>query len=919
MNTTRELRPFPAYVSDACKIDDRKIFRAKEEIPPMTVLAIDRLVFCEDLMDFVSKNMPKHSRVNETNILRQPVNIDVKYRNWTCNENIENLLTSHAFDGKSIRITSDSLKQIMNKKFIYTFGDKIRIEYILPIISLIKLGKDYSELNAAFFIANNLAYLFSIKTIHPGDEIKINKSEYKSNKKTKSDWKTLLERIKLLVAHPDQVDQMDVPHLLKTILDDEDFMRSRSLIKHQIWIQHVALFRKIDKHDKRFSDLLRPLFFRSQQQLSLPILLGYFQFMQIYVEDQTINKYSVSLIERRFPQLKYLSTSIPHCTLSYPYKKFSYSYLSWIGIWPHRHVAQQLWSQSQNQRQQQQVQQNINSADPAMSIEQTQKESPTRQSSSLISFSKTERPTQQIRQVLKKEFRNDSDDKLLQMIRDANITSEQLKDYIRLFKTYLQSPNVETRQQLSKHRPLFQYLLRMKPNHLIINPNPQLSTTNSHQLWGGSGTTGVKMLSPLFTNTTLDESLTALFPFYQGSSDDNKRRIKKIIIDWLLTTERDDIRSTDKLIELIPTLQELMRPILSGGQPVVPQQRPPVLSVRPLVFSRRDREHLPSPYYIRQEEKIQGEPVQMLPSSRSRSHLKIGTMNIQNPELGSSSKKQQMLQMIFKKEIVDVDILCFQEFPANQDAARRLFQKLPHDWTVILQGDAMTGNHAKKNRMVIAFSSERFQLVEWPGLVVLQAHVRQGEGGEAKPLLVLGEEKDDTHHFHIHPPQQSSQSPAIIALSNAMGVVLRDKQTYESWVLVNVHFVRRDLKKGLIQIERIRRSCDTFLSGREDYQVVVVGDFNTTKDVIQGQFSKSSSTPFMSFDTEFHQGHHEQQFAREHNGKKVKNIDGIILFPSRSTTSRLESIHTYQQQQFTSSDHPYKIFSVVRQNGDGSR
>lgn len=516
--------------------------------------------------------------------------------------------------------------------------------------------------------------------------------------------------------------------------------------------------------------------------------------------------------------------------------------------------------------------------------------------------------------------------------------TSQLVDMIRIAQQYISSRERQL-DRILKDPAIVQ---RLRSRRISTG---RIQFTGS--FYGGSGDPAApKVLSPLFTSADgiLDQILEAVFPSYLTLPRHIKNQIRQIVTTWIHKRSYDLV-SIGRFADLLPAQMSLVRPIrqyiggylLGTDQPLDMKQ--PALHTSPLhpeAFggksgrSSTTRRRTP-PQQIVSIPLPQMHDTPMTP----KTFVRIGTWNLQNldgkpdTQISQSTKLQQKFRAITTNDILEPDILCFQEFPPNFDHVQSLgdvFRRIYPKWTLIVQGDAVHGNASKKNRLAIAFEQARFELVSWQPVRTLHAHPSSSSiaSAEIPGVLTLESPRLSSHQYRqIQISQRHRQQAAVLTMSYAMGIVLCDKKDHHFWLIINVHFLRPQPPKTSIGLDKGLTQIDEIIQSWEDYrrlhlpdsvsQTVVVGDFNQTYSAVRRRLP--DPTIFMSFDTEYygqggvHQQHQERQ-RQQGRSSTSKNIDGVLIFPPSNPLwmSILLSIHTHEFPPL--SDHPFKIFEI---------
>jgi len=521
-----------------------------------------------------------------------------------------------------------------------------------------------------------------------------------------------------------------------------------------------------------------------------------------------------------------------------------------------------------------------------------------------------------IRQTLQQLFEQVPDDAVIRSIQRHNITPSELNIFVKNFKKFIVDNEDAIRRIVEEHT-----------DQLRFHPAPTFQSIGFTQ--GQKKQTlvsrrhGPMIATPTLTreNGVLDKILAAIFPFYPGRPLIQKINIRRIIVD-LIREEVVDIPSSEKILGFV-TRPDVLTKLLHALYPILntlsePSQtrhyHVPRQSTSSLISIRRRKGGMPTPYHPPLPQSIQI-PEQVVVYHAS-DYLTIGTLNINNPE----SARQYQSQLVKRKQMVahtftwDPDIVCFQEFPQDETLSKELIDHIPQDWVVVLQGDAIgkrSTDDRKRNRMALAFRADRFELL--PATLRLKRWQQQGGGDttvSTPDKLDIGMTADNTHAFQLFQRRRQPKNPAILTFKNVMGIILQERTSERVWVIINVHFPRDGIDKGVGQLRKIREECTIYLESQNitDYQMVAVGDFNRTIDNIRPYFRQQ----FFSFDAEYSQSpYHVQESTR--GEAKIPNIDGIIIFsPMRFA---LVGTNTFVQQgghHFGASDHPFKLFNLKK-------
>lgn len=407
-------------------------------------------------------------------------------------------------------------------------------------------------------------------------------------------------------------------------------------------------------------------------------------------------------------------------------------------------------------------------------------------------------------------------------------------------------------------------------------------------------------LSPIIINV-IDDILNEWYPSFARLDKDEKMRIKSAVIDKLI-----QLRPTTKYelqIRLNNDLKKIFWDhVLGLSLLVAPQQKKKVSRAstgKTVIAPPNYKSISPAPPSVQPSLVRTSSSVQLLSSS-----FHVGLFNIQNPDL-KQTQQQRMQYLAYLEEMIDsnlsrCEIIALQEMPAVmtvcQQTIENIFQRTGDRYRYIIQGNAVSGGgSAKQNLMVCAYDHERFNIMSWPRLKVLTASRADG------PDMVVGHEIFDTHNYQLMGLQKNND--AIIVFSNAMGVAFRDIRTGKNWVVINVHFTRNNLRRGIRQIKQIIGHFETmFREIQEPFYTLIMGDFNAILNIVQRIWKKQSLLQIGAMN--FGQG--EKRTLP--SGQEADNIDGIIS----STCVNIQK--TYEQQgtflNTDGSDHPLRIYLI---------
>lgn len=310
-----------ALLSSSCKIKDMdgkgKGIVAKQNIPTMSMLAMDKI-------HEVGQNIENR-------------NLTIKYKSW-----------SDAKPPTSLRKLFASLNNITCTKKVTLHIEHMRSHAftnpenrwtMYPIIQLCNHGEGKS-LNAFVFQTDQWAFLVALRDIQAEEEIVIsyfeNYSFYKSptwwfgqyiadyrkdipaprflSQFQSSPW--FNDIMKLMNSGSDHHRLLRLLPTFYRIIKNPTFQRSESFAKHMYWIQFypmiITLLNKNIREDNfdryaGFDEMIDDLF-GEHQRLSLPILLGYTKFMNIWMEFCKIPgsgfQNLVNAIVERFPSIQ---------------------------------------------------------------------------------------------------------------------------------------------------------------------------------------------------------------------------------------------------------------------------------------------------------------------------------------------------------------------------------------------------------------------------------------------------------------------------------------------------------------------------------------------------------------------------------------------------------------------------------------
>jgi len=282
-------------------------------------------------------------RIHELGPDIENLNIIIKYKSWSDAEEPASLPDLFSADRQTYK---NKVKINIKHMISHAFSNPDNRWEMYPIIQLCNHGEGTS-LNAFVFHTQQFAFLVSLKDIRAEEEILISYfGDYSFYKST-----TLIEKMRTLgrrnqytadyrkdIPAPRLLSQFqsspwfnDIMKLRKSIpnhqrlarllptfcriIRDPAFQRSESFGKHMYWIQFypmiITLLNKniLEGNDRYagFDDIIDDLF-GEHQRLSLPTLLGYTKFIDIWMDLCTRQGYGfenlVNAIVERFPSIE---------------------------------------------------------------------------------------------------------------------------------------------------------------------------------------------------------------------------------------------------------------------------------------------------------------------------------------------------------------------------------------------------------------------------------------------------------------------------------------------------------------------------------------------------------------------------------------------------------------------------------------
>ena len=316
--------------------------------------------------------------------------------------------------------------------------------------------------------------------------------------------------------------------------------------------------------------------------------------------------------------------------------------------------------------------------------------------------------------------------------------------------------------------------------------------------------------------------------------------------------------------------------------------------------------------------------------------LNCATWNIENPRILStipsripSIQKKGLHLRQYNNHLPTCDFIAFQEFPSDEDDYRRIYQDLFHDETrvdfrSIIQGDAKNksqGDLSKQNRLVITYKPSRFQILR------MTEHLVQK--GTSRQINITVPDLSTHHVGFLDASGAVDRSPAIIAMSHAMGIAVQDKRSGQIFFMINVHFSRdaHAFHEINMIIQNLKAILSTIYQKGDPDNIIIMGDFNQTQtDVLTAYKTEFLGTQPHVVQLGILQVQHPQtprtpaqrQFRQRSNTsgsqtslfEKVKNIDGIIIVNDGISISR---IHIYEDPTYVTkrvSDHPLKTYTL---------